>query len=130
MSLKLSQELDNRTINNKLFCGYNKSTFYKTELLVGIIEGTLLLLADTISVILLGIFQNYELNISYIDLFINFIIVLIIISTVAIISTILSVLINNRIFFYIYCNRFNPSAFIWWKRNSAYSKSASTNHSI
>ena len=57
-----------------------------------------MLLADTISVILLGIFQNYELNISYIDLFINFIIVLIIISTVAIISTILSVLINNRIF--------------------------------
>lgn len=101
MSLKLSQELDNRTINNKLFCGYNKSTFYKTELLVGIIEGTLLLLADTISVILLGIFQNYELNISYIDLFINFIIVLIIISTVAIISTILSVLINNRIFLYL-----------------------------
>lgn len=98
VSLKLSQGLDNRTINNKLFCGYNKSTFYKTELLVGIIEGTLLLLADTISVILLGIFQNYELNISYIDLFINFIIVLIIISTVAIISTILSVLINNRIF--------------------------------
>lgn len=98
VSLKLSQELDNRTINNKLFCGYNKSTFYKTELLVGIIEGTLLLLADTISVILLGIFQNYELNISYIDLFINFIIALIIISTVAIISTILSVLINNRIF--------------------------------
>ena len=88
VSLKLSQELDNRTINNKLFCGYNKSTFYKTELLVGIIEGTLLLLADTISVILLGIFQNYELNISYIDLFINFIIALIIISTVAIISTI------------------------------------------
>ena len=98
VSLKLSQELDNRTINNKLFCGYNKSTFYKTELLVGIIEGTLLLLADTISVILLGIFQNYELNISYIDLFINFIIAHIIISTVAIISTILSVLINNRIF--------------------------------
>ena len=24
VSLKLSQELDNRTINNKLFCGYNK----------------------------------------------------------------------------------------------------------
>lgn len=98
VSLKISQELDNRTINNKLFCGYNKLTFYKTEILVGIIEGILLFFVDTISVILFGVFKKYELNISCMDLFVNFGITLIIISTVAVISTILSVLINNRIF--------------------------------
>lgn len=98
VSLKISQELDNRTINNKLFCGYNKLTFYKTEILVGIIEGILLFFVDTISVILFGVFKKYELNISCMDLFVNFGITLIIISTVAVISTILSVLIKNRIF--------------------------------
>lgn len=98
VSLKLSQELDNRTINNKLFCGYNKSTFYKVEIVVGIIEGVLLLLIDTISVIIIGIFQKYILTITYTAFFVNLIITLIIISSVAVISTILSILINNRIF--------------------------------
>lgn len=98
VSLKLSQELDNRTINNKLFCGYHKSTFYKVEIFVGIIEGVLLLLIDTMSVIIMGAFQKYNLNITYIDFFVNFIITLIIISSVAVISTILSILINYRFF--------------------------------
>lgn len=97
-SLKLSQELDNRTINNKLFCGYKKSTFYKVEVIIGIIEGMLLLIVDTMSVIIIGTLQKYDLNVSYVDFFVNFVITLIIISTVAIISTVLSILINNRIF--------------------------------
>lgn len=98
VSLKVSQELDNRTINNKLFCGYNKSAFYKVEVLVGIIEGILLLFVDTISVMFIGIFQNYTFNISYMDFFVNFAITLMIISTVAVISTVLGILIVHRIF--------------------------------
>lgn len=96
--LKVSQELDNRTINNKLFCGYHKSTFYKTEILVGIIEGELLLLVDTISVVFLGMLKKYELKISCMDLFVNFAITGMIILTVAVISTMLSMLLHNRIF--------------------------------
>lgn len=98
VSLKLSQELDNRTINNKLFCGYNKSAFYKAENFIGIIEGILLFLVDTISVIIIGAVRKYELNLSFADFFVNFMITLIIISALSVITTVLSILINNRIF--------------------------------
>lgn len=96
-SLQLSQELDNRTINNKLFCGFSKSDFYKTELFIGITEGMILLLVDTISVILFGNIQKYDMDIFHVGFFINFMIVLIIVSTVAVISTVFSLLINHRI---------------------------------
>lgn len=97
VSLKVSQELDNRTINNKLFCGYSKSTFYKIKVFVGIIEGILLFLVDTIS-IMIGTFQKYNINISYMDFFVNFMITLVIISTAAIISTVLSIYISHKTF--------------------------------
>ncbi|MEE0237507.1 MAG: hypothetical protein UHS54_08870 [Lachnospiraceae bacterium] len=97
VSLQLIQELDNRTINNKLFCGFSKSIFYKTEIIVGIIEGMILFLIDTISIIILGIMQKYDTDIFSTDFFINLIITLMIISTVTIISTVLSILINHRI---------------------------------
>lgn len=98
VSLKVMQEFDNRTINNKLFCGYNKSKFYNVEVLVGIIEGLLLFLIDTISVFIIGIFQKYSFNISYIDFAVNFMIICTIISMVIVISTVLSVLFNHNIF--------------------------------
>lgn len=97
ISLQLSQELDNRTVNNKLFCGFRKSTFYKSEVLVGMIEGMLLLLADTASLILFGKFQAYDMDLLHMRFFINLIITLAIISSVAVISTVLSMLINHRI---------------------------------
>lgn len=98
VSLKVRQEFDDRTINNKLFYGYNKSKFYKVEVLVGIIEGFLLFLIDTISVIIIGIYQKYDFNLSYTDFVVNFVITFTIISMVAVISTVLSVLINHKIF--------------------------------
>jgi len=97
VSLQLSQELDNRTINNKLFCGFSKSVFYKSEIIAGIIEGMILLLTDTISIIIFGLAQKYNTDIFHTDFFINLIITLIIILTLAIISTVLSVLISQRI---------------------------------
>lgn len=97
VSLQLSQELDNRTINNKLFCGFSKSIFYKAEIVVGIIEGIILFLIDTISIIILGMFQKYDADILHTDFFINLIIALTIISTVTVISTVLSIFFNHRI---------------------------------
>lgn len=98
VSLKVSQELDNRTINNKIFCGYSKQTLYKTELAAGIIEGVVLALIDTVSVIVIGEIKQYAINKSYIDLIVNFMIVVIIVSTVAVISTVLTIIIKKRIF--------------------------------
>lgn len=98
VSLKMSQELDNRTIHNKIFCGYSKRTLYKTEIVAGIIEGIVLVLVDTVSVIVLGQMKQYALNKSYLDLIVNFVIVVIIVSTVAVISTVLTIHIKKRIF--------------------------------
>lgn len=98
VSLKISQELDNRTINNKIFCGYRKQTLYKTEIVAGIIEGIVLALVDTVSVIVIGKLKQYAINMSYIDLIVNFMIVVIIVSTVALISTVLTIIIKKRIF--------------------------------
>lgn len=98
VSLKVSQELDNRTINNKIFCGYSKQTLYKTELVAGIIEGIVLALIDTVSVIVIGEIKQYAINKSYIDLLVNFMIVVLIVSTVAVISTVLTIIIKKRIF--------------------------------
>lgn len=98
VSLKVSQELDNRTINNKIFCGYSKQTLYKTEIAAGIIEGIVLALIDTVSVIVIGEIKQYAINKSYIDLIVNFIIVVLIVSTVAVISTVLTIIIKKRIF--------------------------------
>lgn len=98
VSLKISQELDNRTINNKIFCGYRKQTLYKTEIVAGIIEGIVLALVDTVSVIAIGKLKQYAINMSYIDLIVNFMIVVIIVSTVALISTVLTIIIKKRIF--------------------------------
>lgn len=98
VSLKISQELDNRTINNKIFCGYSKQTLYKTEIVAGIIEGIVLVLVDTVSVIVIGKIKQYAINKSYIDLIVNFMIVVIIVSTVAVISTVLTIIIKKRIF--------------------------------
>lgn len=98
VSLKTSQELDNRTINNKVFCGYSKQTFYKTEIIAGVIEGIVLVLVDTISVIVIGMIKQYTINMSYIDLIVNFMVVVITVSTVAVASTVLSIIIKKRIF--------------------------------
>lgn len=98
VSLKVSQELDNRTINNKIFCGYSKQTLYKTELVAGIVEGIVLALIDTVSVIVIGEIKQYAINKSYIDLLVNFMIVVLIVSTVAVISTVLTIIIKKRIF--------------------------------
>lgn len=98
VSLKVSQELDNRTINNKIFCGYSKQTLYKTELVAGIIEGIVLALIDTVSVIVIGEIKQYAINKSYIDLLVKFMIVVLIVSTVAVISTVLTIIIKKRIF--------------------------------
>lgn len=98
VSLKISQELDNRTINNKIFCGYSKQTLYKTEIVAGIIEGIVLVLVDTVSVIVIGKIKQYAINKPYIDLLVNFMIVVLIVSTVAVISTVLTIIIKKRIF--------------------------------
>lgn len=97
VSLQISQELDARTINNKLFYGYSKSAFYKTEIIAGIMEGILLFLFDTISIIILCIIKNYETNLLGTRFIVNLVIALVIISTIAVISTVLSLLVNHRL---------------------------------
>lgn len=97
VSLKLSQELEHRTINNKLFLGITKNDFFIAETFVGFLEGFILLLVDTISVIILGYAQGYFMDVSCSDILINFIIILLIIATISMISTILSLLIPNRV---------------------------------
>ena len=98
VSSKISQELDNRTINNKIFCGYGKQTLYETEIVAGIIEGIVLALVDTVSVIVVGKIKQYAINTSYIDLIVNIMIVVAIVSTVAVISTVLTIILKKRIF--------------------------------
>lgn len=95
--LQISQELDGRTINNKLFYGYSKSAFYKSEIVVGIIEGMILFLIDTLSIVILCTIENYETNLLNSHFVINFIIALVVFSTTAVISTVLSLLVNHRL---------------------------------
>ena len=97
VSLKLSQELEYRTINNKLFLGITKKNFFIVESIVGILEGFILLLTDTISVIILGYYKGYIMDVTYSDISINFAILLLTITTVVMLSSILTLLIPTRV---------------------------------
>lgn len=95
--LHIGQELDDRTINNKLYCGFSKTNFYLAEMIVGIAEGMLLTLFDTVSVCVIAKFADFDMPAFDLKFFINLLIVVIITSTVAVISTVLAVLISNRL---------------------------------
>ena len=96
ITLQTSQELDGRTINNKLFLSYSKSDCFNAAIITGILEGTLLFLIDTISVVIMCKMEGYAIVIQNAGFIMNLFIISIIIATVAVITTVLTFLINYQ----------------------------------
>lgn len=96
-SVQISQELDGRTIDNKLLAGFDKRTFFKAEVICSVIQGILLLLTDTIFVILLSTVSGYPVDISLHTFCANLLVTLTAVSTVAVISAVFSCMLSHRL---------------------------------
>lgn len=97
ITLQISQEIDGRTINNKLFYGYSKTDCYHVAIITAITEGVILVLVDIISIVAMCTIEGYKANPLNRQFIINYFIIIIIFITVAMITTILSFLINYRL---------------------------------
>lgn len=97
-ALVIGQELDHRTINNKLFCGYSKQDFYKVEVLAGLLEGAVMQLVDIAVVLALGIICRYSWDVSVLEFLANLVFAIILCGTVSILSTVLAIAIGHGVF--------------------------------
>lgn len=96
ITLQTSQELDGRTINNKLFLSYSKSDCFNAAIITSILEGILLFLIDTISVVIMCKIEGYAIVILNAGFIMILFIIIIIIATIAVITTVLTFLINYQ----------------------------------
>lgn len=94
ITLQTSQELDGRTINNKFFLGYSKSDCFNAAITAAIVEGVILFLIDTLSVVIMCRIDGYTIGLLNVRFVVNLFIVLMIIATIAVITTVLTFLIN------------------------------------
>ncbi|MDO4470981.1 MAG: hypothetical protein Q4C84_14180 [Bacillota bacterium] len=95
--LHIGQEFEVRTINNKILSGYSRTQIYIAEMLISILWGWGLFLIDIGSILLLSKIVKLPLGIALSELFIECIMSLICITTIAALFTTITMLLHKRL---------------------------------
>ncbi len=97
-TIHINQDFDYRTINNKLFCGYKKLTFYQAETIISILQSFLLFVFDNLSILVFCRLKRYDINVFSTSFIMANLFLLLILTTISIFSTMLATFISHRIF--------------------------------